>query len=624
MSNQSRVKLRLLSTRKPADRKMEQRPKGMNEEALHRISHDLGERVKELNCLLGLSKLIEEADNSIEDAINGCVDLIPPAWQYPEITCARITLGSEEFRSRNFNETDWRLASEIRVNEKVLGTLAVYYLEEKPESYEGPFSKEERNLLNAIGERLGRFIERVQGNRALAESEERYRILANQVADGVLLVQGGKILFGNHSLAAIFGYADASQVIGKTANDFFGNDLKRHFYELNQEIASGNFKEGTFCGKCISQNGSKIWIENRFNTIKWKNKPAILGSIRDITQAKMKEIALEKRANQLRRENRELKFDMGAPCKFGSIVGKSPSMQKIYQLIAKTAKSQANVVIFGESGTGKELVAKEIHKRSDRFGKPFVAVNCGAIPEALMESEFFGHLKGAFTGAHKDKQGLFDIAHGGVLFLDEIGELDQNLQVKLLRAIDGDGYMPVGGCKTKKADVRIIGATNKNLKEQIRKGAMREDFYYRILVISITLPPLKNRKEDIPLLIDHFSKSYANGKKRPIIPGNILGALAGYNWPGNVRQLENCLCRYFAVNQLDPSIMESLTFEGAGLERTESASEMDSLSDALEAFERKTILKVLEKTHWQKQKAALKLGVTRNTLYRKMKRFELH
>jgi PAS domain S-box-containing protein len=624
MPKQSTVKLRVLTAKKPVDRKMVQRSKRLNKETLQRLSHDLGERVKELNCLLGMSKLIEETDNSLEETIKGCVDLIPPAWQYPEITCARITLGAEEFKSHNFNETDWKLASGIRVKEKEQGTLEIYYLEEKPESYEGPFLKEERNLLNAIVERLGRFLERIQAKMALEESEERYSILANQVADGVLLVQDGTILFGNHSLASIFGYSDVNQVIGKMVNGFFGNDLKSRFHELNQEIESGNSKKGSFCGKCISQNGSEIWIENRFNTIKWKSKPAILGSIRDITKAKIKEIALKEEANQLRRENRQLRSDMKELYRFGSIVGKSSGMQKVYELITRTAKSEANVIILGESGTGKELVAKEIHKRSDRCGKPFVTVNCGAIPETLMESEFFGHLKGAFTGAHKDKQGLFDIADGGVLFLDEIGELDQNMQVKLLRAIDGDGYMPVGGCKTRRVDVRIIGATNKNLGEQIRKGAMREDFYYRIQVISITLPPLKNRKEDIPLLIDHFSKSYANGKKRPVIPGNILGALSGYNWPGNVRQLQNTLYRYFAVNQLDPLIMELCSFEGEVLEQIESASETDSLSDALEVFERKTILKILEKTHWQKQKAALELGVTRNTLYRKMKRFELH
>ena len=603
---------------------MERQSKEPNEEALRKISHDLEERVKELNCLYGISKLIEETDNSLEETINGCIYLIPPAWQYPEVTCARITLGAKEFISHNFNETDWKLASGIRVRGKEQGMIEVYYLKEKPESYEGPFLKEERTLLNAIVERLGKFLERIQSRIALEESEERYSILANQVADGVLLVQDETILFGNHSLASIFGHSDVNQVIGKKVNDFFGNDLKSHFHQLIQEIDSGNSREGTFCGKCISQNGSEIWIENRFSTIKWKGKPTILGSIRDITETKLREIAMEEKANRLRKENLQLKSGLKERYKFGAIVGKSPNMQKVYDLITKTANSEANVIILGKSGTGKELVAREIHKRSDRCGKPFLAVNCGAIPEPLMESEFFGHLKGAFSGAGKDKQGLFDIANEGVLFLDEIGELDENMQAKLLRAIDGDGYMPVGGHKTKKADVRIIGATNKNLRQQIRKGAMREDFYYRIHIISITLPVLMSRKEDIPLLIDHFSESHANGKESPIIPGNILSALLSYNWPGNVRQLQNTLYSYFAVNQLDPLIMESYGFQGEGLEQTELTSETDSLSAAIEVFERNKILEVLEKTRWQKQKAAFELGVTRNTLYRKMKRFELH
>jgi len=212
--------------------------------------------------------------------------------------------------------------------------------------------------------------------------------------------------------------------------------------------------------------------------------------------------------------------------RFGQIIGKGPAMQKVYKLISKAAASDVNVVVYGESGTGKELVARAIHDMSDRRDRAFVPVNCRAIPHTLIESELFGYKKGAFTGANMDKHGYLDLAEGGTLFLDEVGELGVNMQVKLLRAIDGGGYFPVGSNKTKNSDFRIIAATNRNLRDQVNRGVIREEFFYRIHVIPITLPPLRDRKEDIPLLIDHFLQLYNNnGKGWLQSPGKIVEAL---------------------------------------------------------------------------------------------------
>jgi len=258
---------------------------------------------------------------------------------------------------------------------------------------------------------------------------------------------------------------------------------------------------------------------------------------------------------------------------------------------------------------------------SNRREKVFVPVNCGAIPETLLESEFFGYKKGAFTGAHMDKHGYLDLAEGGTLFLDEVGELGLNMQIKLLRAIDGGGYSPVGSNKTKNSNSRIIAATNRNLTDQVNRGLMREDFFYRIHVIPITLPPLRDHKEDIPLLIDHFLKSYNDGKKPTTIPGKILEAMYNYHWPGNVRELQNVLHRYLAVKRLDfmSSNSPNQPVELIGVSEKEISQNNTNLCVAVENLEKTFVTRALDDTHWNRSKAAMLLGISRRTLFRKMK-----
>ena len=341
------------------------------------------------------------------------------------------------------------------------------------------------------------------------------------------------------------------------------------------------------------------------------------GFISDITEHKIEE-------QQLRKENIRLKSSIKERYKFGEIIGKNRSMQEVYEHISKASVSNANVIIYGESGTGKELVAREIHKMSDNHDRPFVPVNCSAIPENLFESEFFGYKKGAFTGALQDKPGFFDLAAGGTLFLDELGEIDLAAQVKLLRVLEGGGFTPVGGGDEIMVNVRIIAATNRDLKKEVQKGRIREDFFYRIHIIPITLPPLRERKDDLPLLIEHFLSIYATGDRMPVLDGKVLGMLYNYDWPGNVRELQNVLQRYITLKTLDfmpLSVSKSLAMEG--LSDADQEGGVESLNQAMENYEKNIILGVLEKNHWQKNKTALNLKMDRKTLFRKMKKFGL-
>lgn len=263
------------------------------------------------------------------------------------------------------------------------------------------------------------------------------------------------------------------------------------------------------------------------------------GFINDVTEK-------QKQDNTIRQENKELRERLKARCS-GDIVGNSPQITAVFDLIAKAAAVDDNVVVYGESGTGKELAARAIHDGSSRYQQPFVAVNCGAIPESLFESELFGYKKGAFTGATADKKGYLDQADGGTLFLDELGEISLMGQVKLLRAIEHGGFTPVGGAQIHRPDVRIIAATNRDLLERVNEGAMRRDFYYRIHVIPIHLPPLRERKADIPLLVEHFLKAYPSNKRFEYMDSEMLHAFMLYDWPGNVRELQNVLYQYLSL-----------------------------------------------------------------------------
>lgn len=322
----------------------------------------------------------------------------------------------------------------------------------------------------------------------------------------------------------------------------------------------------------------------------------------------------------LRKEVERLRGSMKDRFKFCNIIGKSDAMQAVYDLVLQSAATNACVIITGESGTGKELVAKAIHDMSDRKNGPFITVNCGAIPETLIESEFFGYVRGAFSGANQSKHGFLEAAEGGTLFLDELGEISLNMQIKLLRALDG-GYTPVGGNVAKHTNIRIIAATNKDLIQHVKNGLMREDFFYRIHVIPIKLPPLRERKEDLRLLVDHFAALYTNGNEKPRIPGELRQILAQYEWPGNVRELKNVLHRYFSLGVID-------FLDGISLKHQEDAGPKDEyeqvfidgldLRTIIAKLEKKIIVQTLNRQGWHRGKVATLLGIDRKTLAKKM------
>jgi DNA-binding NtrC family response regulator len=309
----------------------------------------------------------------------------------------------------------------------------------------------------------------------------------------------------------------------------------------------------------------------------------------------------------------------------GEILSNSPKMKKVFELIENVSKAPSNVLITGESGTGKELVAKAIQAMSARKDKPFVTVNCGAVPAELMESELFGHEKGAFTGAHARKIGKFEYADGGTLFFDEVGTLPMSLQVKLLRVIQEMSFERVGGNIPIKVDVRIIAATNADLETAIKKGTFREDLYYRLKVVPIELPPLRERTEDIPLLVRHFITKHCGKCAKSVkgITAEAMNTLCGYAWPGNVRELENFIERLVVMaksgaevtyDDLPVGIFYSDTDTG-----NEPVDESKDFTQASKSFEKHYILGVLNKTKWNRGEAAKVLNMHRNTLLMKIK-----
>ncbi|MEW6260048.1 MAG: sigma-54 dependent transcriptional regulator [Thermodesulfobacteriota bacterium] len=329
-------------------------------------------------------------------------------------------------------------------------------------------------------------------------------------------------------------------------------------------------------------------------------------------------------------ENRQLREEVQSKFRFGNLIGKSRRMQELFALIEKVAFSSATVLIEGESGTGKELVAKSIHYNSPRRNKPFIAVNCSALSESLLESELFGHEKGAFTGASTLKKGRFELADTGTLFLDEIGELSLNLQVKLLRVLQERTFERVGGSAPIPVDIRIIAATNRNLKTETHKGKFREDLFFRLNVIHLTLPPLRERTEDIRLLTEHFIAKFSN-ERRPDTPPvtsvdpEVERLFLRYAWPGNVRELENIIERAMILCPGERIRMEDLPSDFAGgTDRVEKELEPSgelSLYDHLAEYEKRLIERALQQTGYVQSKAADLLGIGKSNLNQKIKRF---
>lgn len=347
-------------------------------------------------------------------------------------------------------------------------------------------------------------------------------------------------------------------------------------------------------------------------------KPFDIDELRLIITRSLSTKALEQEV-KFRREEMDKSFD------FGNIIGKSKSMKEIFKVVKQIADSKSTALIMGDSGTGKELISRAIHYNSNRKSYPFVTINCAAIPDTLIESELFGHEKGAFTNAIERKLGRFEVAHQGTLFLDEIGELSLATQAKILRFLEEKEFNRVGGSKTIKVDVRLITATNKNLNQLIKNGSFREDLYYRINVIPIVIPPLRERKEDIPILIDHFINKFSveNNKNVKGISKEALELLMQYEWPGNVRELENLVERVIALTFNEYIQLNELPLSFKNIPKINGLKEsiLDgkvSFLQAEEEFEREVILDALKKTNYIQSRAAEILGISRRILKYKM------
>ncbi len=326
----------------------------------------------------------------------------------------------------------------------------------------------------------------------------------------------------------------------------------------------------------------------------------------------------------LEKENVRLRAEVIDRYRFDAIVGDSEKIREVIALAGRIAPSDATVLVTGESGTGKELLARGIHYSSGRAEGPFVAVNCAAIPENLIESELFGHVKGAFTGAVRDREGKFELADGGTLFLDEIGDLRVDLQAKILRALQERTIDRVGGVKQVDLDVRVISATNKDLEREVREGNFREDLYYRLSVVTLQMPPLRDRKDDIPLLAEHFLRKFSPGPTVRLAP-DALALLTAYGWPGNVRELENVMERASILKRGDTITREDLP-EKLNRKATGASEVLLNLPEgglSLEELEKDLIMKALEKHKGNQTRAAEYLRITRPTLIYRMEKYGL-
>ena len=381
--------------------------------------------------------------------------------------------------------------------------------------------------------------------------------------------------------------------------------------------------------KLLHLNLSETQVSESLDHIKTLNE-AQRGHFTDLTELVAKEVitlhleitAREERINKLNKE-------LGSRYKYDNMIGQSQPMQNLYAMLDRINSTESTILIQGENGTGKELIAKAVHYNSPRKDKVFVIQNCSSFNDNLLESELFGHVKGSFTGAIKDKKGLFEIANKGTFFLDEIGDTSPSMQVKLLRVLQEGTFMPVGGIEPKQVDVRIIAATNKPLREMVEKGLFREDLYYRLNVINLNVPPLRERREDIPVLIDHFleKSSQQIGVKR-VMTKSAIKKLYDYAWPGNIRELQNEIERVVVLSGNEEQITaqmisDRITDASSDSNKVNNSRLHSRLKDALEELEREMIKEGLRRTGWNKSRLAKELGVSRAGLIMKVEKYNL-
>ena len=503
--------------------------------------------------------------------------------------------------------------------------VSILYLESR--LIPGLFSSIRLEIIRMLTSQMAVSIENAHLYDWLKKAEEKYRRIFENAVEGIYQTTiEGQIISANPTMAKILGYDSPEDLISQITDIgsqvYVSSETREHFLTLirKEKIVSG------FEVQFYRKDGSAIWVSLHARLLEGRdgNLLSIEGIFSDITSRKQATEALRESEELLRKENIRLRANIKDRYRFHDIIGKSPAMQGIYEFIIKAAATDANVMISGESGTGKELVAKAIHDLSERKDKSFIPVNCGAIPDNLMESEFFGYKKGAFTGANRDKKGYLDLADGGTLFLDELGELSLNMQVKLLRILDGHGFIPVGGQQVRNVNIRFIAASNRNLQERVKQGLMREDFFYRIHILPVQIPPLRDRKEDLPFLIEHFIGEFDKSHKLPPLTGKMMEAFHRHDWPGNIRELQNVLRRYITLRRLTLEVPQEGMMNN---ELTASGKiihiQTDGHKSTVDNYEKMLIEASLKQHQWHREKAAASLGMSRRTFYRKVKKFGL-
>ncbi len=431
--------------------------------------------------------------------------------------------------------------------------------------------------------------------------------ILESISDGVFTVDAEwRIISFNRAAEEITGVPRA-EAIGRRCSDVFRASMCESDCALRKTLQTGKpiINKTAFI---INAEGRRIPISVSTAVLRDARNRVIGGAetFRDLTLVE------------------ELRKELTGNFELGDMVSRSPSMYRLFEILPQVAASESTVLIEGETGAGKELLARAIHAASLRKRGPFIAVNCGALPETLLESELFGYKAGAFTGATKDKPGRLAAAARGTLFLDEIGEITPALQVRLLRVLQERSYEPLGGNQSQQADVRVIAATHRNLEERIKKGAFRQDLYYRINVMRMTLPPLRSRREDIPLLIEHFIKRF-NRRQGKLISGvspDAMRLLMAHDYPGNIRELENLIEHGFVLcseGMIKPEHLPDSFTGGAAAASASRKNKPDNLQEAVREAETRAILQALEQNNFNRAAAAKALGMHKTTFFRKIK-----
>ncbi len=588
------------------------------EKFLQDKSNDLEKKARELRCLYQISSIIEQKKTRLDELFQETINTVPQALQFPEIAVARLCYGASEYFTTDFKQTPQSMTSTIKSKGMEVGSIEVCYTREVNGRAGMSFHDEERALIDEIAIKMGRAIDWQRSQEELlqhfAKLEETVRLRTHElhatqtamesvfqnIPDGILSVNEDMVVTHINEKCA----QDLAVTIGKvfpSGGSKFQDECCRILKNtLNALEAVIDYRIDIRKGEQISQ---VVLVGTSLLSDELNQTTGALLIIHDITR-------LADLENQLLERRR-----------FRQMVGKCPQLQEIYSNVRKLAAVDTTVLITGESGTGKELLVETLHTSGNRSARPLIKVNCAALPENLLESELFGHVRGAFTGAVKDRTGRIQAAEGGILLLDEIGDISPRIQLKLLRFLEIKEYERVGESQTRQADVRVIAATNADLARKVQEGLFREDLYYRLKVMVIHLPPLRERREDIPFLVEHFL-GFFNKRFHKSISGiskEVLDLLMSYDWPGNIRELKHAV-EHAVILSSD----HELKPEHLPKDLLATATDITPQDgQPARALTREALLSALSQTDGNRAKTARILKLSRTTLYNKIKEFNL-